>query len=391
MDGAVTVPRRAPWWEPGAVLAVVLAVYLAATPVTGQAYRHFVYMASAFLEGHVDLRGLPDHYHDVVRLNGRVYPPFPPVPAVILMPVVAFWGQATDQGRVGQVLAALAVAVFVAGLGRLGHGRAVRLFGGAALAFGSVLWPSAAIGTSWFFAQEVVVLATAVIVWELAGLARPIIVGAAIAAAWLTRVSLLPAVPVLAAILWAKYRRPGAVVAFVAANAAGVLVYMWYNVLRFGDPLQTGYSLLSYGTPNAEALARTGFFSLHYLPLHLYTMFLQLPQLVATPPFLKPSPWGMSLLLTSPIIARLAFTSAARRAWLSWGALILSVAIPMVFFFSNGWVQFGYRYSLDWWVFALVLLADALQGLPLVIDYVLLAAGIAMNAMGVYWVRALGW
>jgi hypothetical protein len=54
-------------------------------------------------------------------------------------------------------------------------------------------------------------------------------------------------------------------------------------------------------------------------------------------------------------------------------------------------VQFGYRYSLDWWPFVLVLLASALGGRPRLADYGLLAAGIVMNGLGVYWVRALGW
>jgi hypothetical protein len=390
MAGAVT-PQATRRWEPALAFAIVLAVYVAATPVTSQAYRHFVYMARAFLEGHVDLRGLPDHYHDVVRVGGRVYPPFPPLPAVILMPVVALQGEAADQGRVGQVLAALAAAVFLAGLGRLRHAPAVRWFGAAALAFGSVLWPSAAIGTTWFFAQEVVVLATALIVWELAGMARPVIVGALIVAAWLTRVSMLPAVPVLAAMLWARHRGMRPVAAFLAVNAAGILVYMWYNVLRFGDPFQTGYRLLSYATPNAVALSEGGFFSLKYLSMHLSTMFLQLPEWIARPPFFKPSPWGMSLLLTSPVIIRLVATTADRRSWLGWGALILSIAVPMVFFFSNGWVQFGYRYSLDWWVFALVLVAAALRGRPRPLDYSLLVLSIAVNAAGVYWVKELGW
>lgn len=380
-----------PVWEPAAVFIVVLAVYLAATPVTNQAYRHFVYMASAFLEGHVDLRGVPDYYHDVVRVHGRVYAPFPPVPALILMPIVALRGETTDQGRVGQVLAALAAAVFVMALARLGYARSVRLFGGAALAFGSVLWPSAAIGTTWFFAQEVVVLATALLVLELAGAARPLITGALIAAAWLTRVSMVPAVPVLALAVWARHRRWQAVAAFLAVNAAGALIYMAYNVLRFGDPLQTGYRLLAYGAPNAVALASGGFFNLRYLPGHLYTMWLQQPEWMVGPPFFKPSPWGMSLLLTSPIIIRLAVGSGGRRTWWPWAALVAALAVPMVFYFSTGWVQFGYRYSLDWWVFALVLVADALPGRPRVMDYALLAAGAAVNAVGTYWVRALGW
>lgn len=384
---------RTRWWplEPLAVFAVVLAVYLAATPRTNSGYRHFMYMASAFLDGRVDLRGVPGHYHDVIRFEGRVYAPFPPVPALILMPVVAVRGEGADQGRVGQALAALAVAVLVSGLRRLGFPQGVRLYCGAALAFGSVFWPATAIGSTWFFAQVVVVLATAWMVRELAGSARPLVIGAAAVAAWLTRPSMLLIVPVLTALVWFRHRGPRAALLFLAVNAAGVVGYLAYNALRFGDPFQTGYGMLAMGLPNAETAARWGFFNIHYLPEHLQAMFLRTPELIATPPFLRPSPWGMALVLTSPYVLRLLFTRSDRRAWIPWGVLIVSLVLPMLVYFSVGWVQFGYRYSLDWWVFLLVILAYALNGRPRWVDYALLAGAVAMNALGVYWVRALGW
>lgn len=380
--------------EPGLVFALVFAVYVAATPVTNQSYKHFVYIARAFLAGRVDLVGLPAHYHDVIVIGDRTYAPFPPVPAVLLLPAVAAAGEGADQGRVGQALAALAVAVLVAGLRRLGVPPASRRFAAAALAFGSVLWPATAIGTTWFFAQVVVVLASAVLVWELAGAGRPVVVGAAVAAAWLTRLNLLAATPVLAVLLWRRAgpaRGPRAVAAFAAANAAGLAVYLAYNVLRFGDPLQTGYGLLSMATVNAEAAARYGFFNLHFVPEHLYTMLFRAPEFVPTAPYLKPSPWGMALVFTSPMVVRLLFPSVGRAGWAPWAALAASLAVPLLAYFSIGWVQFGYRYSLDWWVYVVVLLALAVGARPRPADYALLAAGAGMNALGVYWVRALGW
>ena len=42
-------------------------------------------------------------------------------------------------------------------------------------------------------------------------------------------------------------------------------------------------------------------------------------------------------------------------------------------------------------LFLLVLLAYALGTRPRPVDYALLTIGVAMNALGVYWVRALGW
>lgn len=387
-DGTHAARRR--WLEPVAVLVVVLAVYLAATPRTNQTYRHFVYMARGFLQGRVDMPGVPAYYHDVVHLGGRTYAPFPPVPAILLLPAVAVWGEGTDQGRVGQAVAATAVAVFVAALRRMGVPPSVRIFCGAALAFGSVLWPATAIGTTWFFAQEVVELAMALLAWELAGGARPLVLGAVAVGGWLTRVTVLPATPALALLIWLRHRRMAAVLAFLAANAVGVLVYLAYNLLRFGNPLQTGYGILSMAAPNAEAVAHWGFFNPRYVPQHLYAMLLRPPDLLPTPPYLRPSPWGMSLLFTSPLVVRLLFPRS-RAGWSGWGALLLSMAVPMLFYFSVGWVQFGYRYSLDWWVFLLAMLAVALGNRPGPVDYALVGLSVAMNALGVYWVRALGW
>lgn len=383
-------PRRA-WVEPVLVFVAVLGIYIAATPHTNTAYRHFVYMAQAFLEGRTDLRHLPPHYHDVIRIGDRVYAPFPPVPAVLLMPVVALAGEGADQGRVGQFLAAAAAAVVAAALRRMGFRLAVRLFCTAALAFGSVLWPATAIGTTWFFAQVVVVLAMAVLVWEMAGEARPAVVGAVLAVAWLTRLSVLPAVPAVAAIVWIRHRTVRALAPFALASAAGMAVYLAYNMLRFGDPLQSGYGLLEMASPSAEAVARWGFFNVRFVPEHLAAMLLRLPEPIPNPPYLRPSPSGMALWITSPVIVRLLFTREDRGTWFPWTAVILCMMVPMLFFFSAGWVQYGYRYSLDWWVPVMVLLAGALRSGPRAVDWALLAAGILVNGMGVYWVRALGW
>jgi hypothetical protein len=388
-------PARAPirrsWLEPVLIFVVVLAVYVGATPRTNGAYRHFVYIASAFLHGRVDLVGLPGHYHDIIRVGERVYAPFPPMPALLILPAVAVYGEATDQGRLGQIFVAAAVAVFVAGLRRLGIPGPARWFAAGALAFGSVLWPAAAIGTTWFFAQEVVVLAVAVLIWELAGDARPSVVGAAIAAAWLTRLNLIAAIPVLTVLLWLRHRRAGALVGFGAVQVAGACLYAAYNYLRFGDPLQTGYGILSMAAFNADTAAQWGFFHPRFVVEHLYAMLVRAPELIGTPPFLKPSPHGMSLLLTSPQVLRLLYPAQGRRGWGPWAGLALGLLVPMLPYFSIGWVQYGYRYSLDWWPFVLVLLALSVGSRPSRVDWVLLSIGVAVNAMGVYWVRELGW
>src|SRR3970282_1659441 len=59
------------WFDPAVVFAAVLAVYLAVTPRTNQAYRHFVYMAQGFLQGRGDVPRAPPHSHERIPLQGR--------------------------------------------------------------------------------------------------------------------------------------------------------------------------------------------------------------------------------------------------------------------------------------------------------------------------------
>jgi len=76
------------------------------------------------------------------------------------------------------------------------------------------------------------------------------------------------------------------------------------------------------------------------------------------------------------------------------GAVLAVVAIALVnlMHFSQGWVQFGYRFSNDFAPFALILvgLAIARSGVrPLTV--LLVVASIVINAWGVYWGVVLGW
>jgi len=110
---------------------------------------------------------------------------------------------------------------------------------------------------------------------------------------------------------------------------------------------------------------------------------------------LRPDQIGMSILLTSPLY--LVIVPLVRAAWrqrLVAGAVLAIVPITLLnlMHFSQGWVQFGYRFSNDFAPFALVLvtLAIAWRGpRPWVIG--LLLVSVVVNAWGVYWGVVLGW
>nr|HID12575.1 hypothetical protein [Anaerolineae bacterium] len=88
---------------------------------------HFVYLAESFLHGHLDLIHVPAPPYDLTLFEGRWYVSFPPLPALLMLPLVALRGLAVSDIAFSVVLGALNVSLFYAVLIRFGHGRALPL------------------------------------------------------------------------------------------------------------------------------------------------------------------------------------------------------------------------------------------------------------------------
>jgi hypothetical protein len=141
--------------------------------------------------------------------------------------------------------------------------------------------------------------------------------------------------------------------AFGGAFAVAVGIYLAFNWLRFGNPLDTGYSMWwEVDSFMIERMKQFGPFHPVYFFHNFAYMFLQgfhlefsLPMYLNKPHL---DPFGTSLTFASPFIF---FAFKARGAkLLLWGAW-LSVGLCLLhalFYFGNGWVQEnGIRYALD--------------------------------------------
>ena len=112
-------------------------------------------------------------------------------------------------------------------------------------------------------------------------------------------------------------------------------------------------------------------------------------------PLVRPDPFGMSLLLASPgyLLAIPALLRLRRQRLVVGAALAVgAIALVNLMHFSQGWVQFGYRFSNDFAPFAMIPVALGIARLgirPLTIGVV--ALSILINAWGVYWGIALRW
>src|SRR6185312_7639469 len=103
-----------------------------------------------------------------------------------------------------------------------------------------------------------------------------------------------------------------------------------------------------------------------------------LPELPGKAPWIQISGHGLAIWVTTPALLLILWPKqkpAIHRAlWIT----VACVAAPSLFYMNSGWVQFGYRFSLDYMVFLVVLLA--IGGRP--ISRVLIAACIAINLFG---------
>lgn len=359
------------------------------------------YLADAFLRGRADIPVRLGPY-DVILLDGRIYVPFPPFPAIVLMPLVALVGPVlADQWESG-INALLAGAVvglgwWVAGL--LGVRRPrdrYALF--LLLGFSTPIWWVTTRGGVWHTGQLIATILTLLVLAELWGRQRALLLGLLLGAAFLTRPPLAFAAPALA--LWylvVPSRGPWrpaelrnlpwrAWVLLIAGFAPPLLFFFGYNAVRFGSPLESGYGLATLPAW-LEELRANGLFSVVHVPMNLGYLLLKLPQPIDGFPFFRPDGLGMSVFLTSP-----GLLLAGRAPWRDRRACVLLVGavlvlIPTLLYYGGGWLQYGYRYFLDSipFVWALVALAVARDGCVGRLGWLLIGLGLVVNLLGVYW------
>ena len=103
----------------------------------------------------------------------------------------------------------------------------------------------------------------------------------------------------------------------------------------------------------------------------------------------------MSIFLTSPAyLLAIPLVAASWRRRVVAGAALATIAIAVVnlMHFSQGWVQFGYRFSNDFAPFAVILVALAVERWRSnAVTVGLIAASVLVNAWGVYWGVVKGW
>ena len=382
------------------IFLISFSVYFLANIKPQGLYKHYVYLASSFLQGRFDLPTLPSFYHDKIIVDNQIFIPFPPAPAFILLPFVAIWKTKLNQIYISMIIGAINVALVWLLLQKLAVKSRPRILLTSFFAFGTVHWYAASIGTTWFFAHIVAVFFLLLAILLTLEKKKLILAGFLLGLAALSRHPTLLSLPFFLILLPKKKKE---FLSFLLGLAFPLAFQLFYDFARFGNIFKEGYfevylSYLNSAIPYSfyrllvpSNFSHFGYMDIHNIPLHLYTLFLMPPEILTKFPFIKPSPYGLSILITSPL-----FIYAIRASWQEkltkacWIAIFLT-SIPIFLHFSQGWVQFGYRFLLDFIPFLLILTALGIKNKATLLMVILVLFSIVVNYWGIYWGRVLGW
>jgi hypothetical protein len=113
----------------------------------------------------------------------------------------------------------------------------------------------------------------------------------------------------------------------------------------------------------ADNIQRYGLFNYHYVSRNLACAFTLLPKILAQAPFVQVSYHGLSMFVTTPVLLYLARPEPFGQdtmgqktlRWLWW--TLLPIALFSFFYQNDGYIQFGFRFSLDYLLLLTALLA----------------------------------
>ncbi|MBA2661528.1 MAG: DUF2029 domain-containing protein [Bradymonadaceae bacterium] len=338
----------------------------------------------------------------------RYFVSFPPGPAFLMMPLAAIQGYEANDVAFTIFFAALNIMLVFLLLRRLSvGGRSARslkdnlwltlLFG-----FGTVHFWSAVLGQVWFTALIIGVTFSLLYIYCAIDTRHPFWAGLFLALAFATRTPLLFTVVFFAGFLFFpgghflrrdQWKDAAKKLALFCIPCLIIgLSLLWMNYLRFESLSEFGHRYLAGGT--IGRIKSYGLFNIQFVSKNLTAMFTLLPRFQPEYPYILISKHGISLLLTTPAYIYL-FRPLARqwRADKFWWALlwvtVAVTAVPHLLYQNTGYEQFGYRFSLDYSPYLILLLAVGRRPLSWVFKAAVLA-GLVVNAFGAITFKRFG-
>lgn len=399
------------------VCAIVYVATLGPRALGPSDNTHFVNLALSLLHGQASVWGdRPPGNNDWAFFEGKWFVSFPAFPAVVIMPAVLIWGDRVWDPLYWAILAGLGPALIYVLLRRLRESGATSRSAGddlaltALFAFGSAYYFSAVQGTVWFAAHVVAVPLTAAFLIFGLGARRPLLAGLMLALCFWTRPSTMflslvfaietlnvtrraaaePPPPSAAGQAWTAalsrwfrsldvLRALPKLAWFALPIAIAGALAMWFNAARFHDPFEFGHTFLRIRWKGR--IDKWGLANFHYFAKNLAVFLAALPWISAVSPYVKVSRHGLALWFTTPQYLLVLWPKRVNVTYVALALGAGAVAVLDLCYQNSGWIQFAYRFSLDYAVLLVAMLAlgGRRQGPGW---YVLLVFAILVNTFG---------
>jgi hypothetical protein len=352
-------------------------------------YDYFTRLSDAFLDGKYYLNQNPPWLNELVPDNGKYYVVYPAMPAITSVPFRFLFGEFFYQEYLAHLMGA-GFAVFIMLISwNLKRNKLIMVWSGILGAFGNIIWYLASDGAVWYLGLTSGAFFLTGAIWAAVTKKSPVITGLFLGAAYLSR---LPTILTLPFFLYFVYNKDWFRNYFKLA--LGLLPFLLfnfgYNFIRYGTIFDQGYYLIP-GVLD-EPWFQKGIFDLSYIPRHLKIIFASFPKFVSNFPYITPSWGGLSIWITTPAFVYAFLNKIKTRGILiSWFSIFL-VSLVIFSHGTTGFIQFGYRYAVDFYplLFFLTIKHVAKTGLRWH-HWVLLTISVLVNAWGVIWINIFDW
>ena len=379
---------------------------------------YFNPMAASLIHGRLDLPG-PAETHDLVTFRGKWFAPWGLLPAILLIPIQLMKGRYIPPLYLSLLFGSLNVSLFYAMLARVRKDffpsmRAWELLVVTGLfAFGTPNFYLSTLGSVWHVDQVVSAsfgtLGLYLIFRKQRKALLYILSSFAFALTLLGRATIILTIFVSLTLFIFEHissRLSQVTVRRISELARkGVwyfglpcflftILFFAYNFARFGNILEYGYSYIVESVNLRHVRETQGVMSLANLRNNLWYLALEMPKLtLMNKPKLEFNLMGNSIFFLPPpfLAAFLALPwYRSKKKWRPnpyvlalWVGVLITIT-PSLLLYSTGWMQFGYRYSLDITPMLLLLSVFGLKGKLNVLYIVGTVFAASMYWMGIH-------
>jgi len=344
----------------------------------------YLEQARAFLQGRLDIVN-PIVKLDLSFFNGRWFSSFPPFPSFFLAIMYLLPVKVAFLFPFFITLFGIANIFFLyVLLKKVSKDEQVSLILTLAFSLGTVHWWSSVQNGAWFFAHTLSVflgLLALIYLYK----SKFFLSGIAIGLAFLTRQLFVFYSIFICFVIYQSTKNLKKVLIHLIPVVVALLISIYLNYLRFGSIWESGYRYMQVKDLDLiNNIQNWGIFNLQYIPWNFYTVFFRPFSFISKFPFLSYDGWGESIFLTSPFLIYALFPKKKSIQLVLLINIILILSI-LLCYYNNGWMQFGYRFALDFLPLTFLLLANkfnSIQKIPKLF-YLLVLFSLIINTIGI--------